>query len=779
MAFAITPPFDIYQDASGNPLNNGYINIGAAGLNPETNPITPYWDLGDGTRVEAEQPVRTINGYPSLNGMPGRLYVEEGDYSILTRDKNSNLVYSSLHVLYTSVTLTSNTFEDTVATMVTNEALSDGDSVWIRGYTTAGDGGHAQYLISVTDDDGQNLQLTNGLYAIIQITGRANTRQFGPATDVGMQAAIDYMGDQGGGDLDVTGEHVFTAQVIPRDNVRLWGHAGAEVKTDSVVYYAIYEDGNGSADGFEVHKLAFTEQTPSFATGTAAIRLIDCDDVEVEGCKITGYTHYGISVHPSDGNTIQNPKIYGNTVTGIGQSGIVTAQCIVVGSPTAWAKSSGAYVVNNICNMPVGGRGAAMKLEWFKDSIVKGNIYERIEGSSSSGAVVLFTCSNITYEGNLIDDSATTTGLTIHNTTDSLISSNRVTKSDVTKNSITALASMLTPTSITRSGTTATVTTPTEHYLSTGEYGYTEGANESQFNGHFVITKLTNFTYTYEMSSDPGGSATGTITVSTALVNVAVHDNHFNGTFKVENEENALIEFSFTSNKKLNHMIIASEYMVDVDISDNKLTGVLQLTGQDGVSTDVIVKNNISKGYGTTGGWLCYPDNVELIGNRIANRSGANKTALILVRGDDVRLYNNRYIVGDGATYILNQGSSTGIFDRDNVVVGSFTSKYIHNDTNVVEVETTALPDGQTWWDMADDVIYVTANTGATTVNNLARGKSGETRVIIFGDANTTMDFTGTTLKGNAGVDWSPAVGDSMTVTFDGTNWYCDISKNV
>jgi hypothetical protein len=48
---------------------------------------------------------------------------------------------------------------------------------------------------------------------------------------------------------------------------------------------------------------------------------------------------------------------------------------------------------------------------------------------------------------------------------------------------------------------------------------------------------------------------------------------------------------------------------------------------------------------------------------------------------------------------------------------------------------------------------------------------------VIIGDANTTVDFTGTNLKGNNGKDWAPSNGDVLTGSFDGTNWYCTVTN--
>lgn len=69
-----------------------------------------------------------------------------------------------------------------------------------------------------------------------------------------------------------------------------------------------------------------------------------------------------------------------------------------------------------------------------------------------------------------------------------------------------------------------------------------------------------------------------------------------------------------------------------------------------------------------------------------------------------------------------------------------------------------------------------TKNTVATTIKTFEGEQIGRLIFVYFGDSNTTIDFTGTNLKGNGGADWSPSEGDWMVCRFDGTNWLCDIS---
>jgi hypothetical protein len=89
---SIQPPFPIFTDIDGQPLEAGYVWIGSANLNPLTNPIAVYWDAA--LTLPAAQPIRTIGGYPANNGTPGVLYVNS-DYSIQVQNKNGSVVYSA------------------------------------------------------------------------------------------------------------------------------------------------------------------------------------------------------------------------------------------------------------------------------------------------------------------------------------------------------------------------------------------------------------------------------------------------------------------------------------------------------------------------------------------------------------------------------------------------------------------------------------------------------------------------------------------------------------
>jgi polygalacturonase len=92
MSFSIIPPFPVFNDLDGKPLENGFIYIGTSNLNPETAPINVFWDSA--LTVPAAQPVRTVGGFLSRNGSPANIYMAEETYSITVRNVKKVFVYS-------------------------------------------------------------------------------------------------------------------------------------------------------------------------------------------------------------------------------------------------------------------------------------------------------------------------------------------------------------------------------------------------------------------------------------------------------------------------------------------------------------------------------------------------------------------------------------------------------------------------------------------------------------------------------------------------------------
>lgn len=96
MAFPITSPVVQFFDLDGSPLDAGYLYFGTPQENPETSPVTVYWDEA-GTQP-AQQPIRTMNGYPVRAGKIAPVFVDD-NCSITVRNKTMQLVLYDAAVL--------------------------------------------------------------------------------------------------------------------------------------------------------------------------------------------------------------------------------------------------------------------------------------------------------------------------------------------------------------------------------------------------------------------------------------------------------------------------------------------------------------------------------------------------------------------------------------------------------------------------------------------------------------------------------------------------------
>ena len=176
MANNIGSPFEMFTDTSGNPLEDGYLYIGTAGLNPETNPVAVYWD--DALTLAAAQPIRTLNGFPSRGGTASRLYVGT-DYSLTVKDKNSVIVFSTL----TNPVSTASSIN---GTPIGNVTPSTGAFTTLTYSSTLTGAGQAS-LGYVTLTGGSAAQAINGAYL-------AGVNTIGLATNSVARATIDANG---------------------------------------------------------------------------------------------------------------------------------------------------------------------------------------------------------------------------------------------------------------------------------------------------------------------------------------------------------------------------------------------------------------------------------------------------------------------------------------------------------------------------------------------------------------------------------------------------------
>jgi hypothetical protein len=129
MSYIITSPFPSFNDTDGSPLNNGYVYVGSANLNPVTDPIPVYWDAA--LTQPAAQPIRTINGYLSRNGSPGRIYTNFITYSFRVTNNKGEQVFSDLN--YTDPTSSAGSTYQQVITAISGQTVFNLSRTYIPG----------------------------------------------------------------------------------------------------------------------------------------------------------------------------------------------------------------------------------------------------------------------------------------------------------------------------------------------------------------------------------------------------------------------------------------------------------------------------------------------------------------------------------------------------------------------------------------------------------------------------------------------------------------------
>lgn len=132
-ALSVQVPFPVFQDRDGQPLDNGYVWLGTANLNPQTNPVLAYYDAA--LTIVAAQPLRTLNGYISRAGSPAQVYVNGVNFSILVQDSKGSMVYQFADGAYVATNAVSVAFTGANGQTGTVADIADPDGAdWI-GFT--------------------------------------------------------------------------------------------------------------------------------------------------------------------------------------------------------------------------------------------------------------------------------------------------------------------------------------------------------------------------------------------------------------------------------------------------------------------------------------------------------------------------------------------------------------------------------------------------------------------------------------------------------------------
>jgi len=268
MSYIIESPFPSFNDTDGSPLNNGYVYVGSANLNPVTDPIPVYWDAA--LTQPAAQPIRTINGYLSRNGSPGRIYTSFVTYSFRVTNNKGEQVFSDLN--YTDPTSNAGSTYQQVITAIAGQTVFNLSRTYIPGTNNLfvyrnglrlivgqdyNETGYSQVTLTDGADNGDEFvfdigynydsaasvdaqDVTYKLPAVDSVftnveakpSETVSVKDFGAVGDgttddtAAIQAAIDYVASIKGGTVTFTERHLIDGVLTVKDYVSLQGPLG-------------------------------------------------------------------------------------------------------------------------------------------------------------------------------------------------------------------------------------------------------------------------------------------------------------------------------------------------------------------------------------------------------------------------------------------------------------------------------------------------------------------------------------------------------------------------
>lgn len=133
MSNIINPPYPIFTDIDGSPLNEGFIYIGENLQDPISNPVSVYWDVGL-TEI-AEQPISIKNGYIVRNGVNSTIFTMSNKFSVIAKNKYGTEIYGNLSfeqfinnseaqsLINTSITPVQQSIDDEIIRATSSETL--------------------------------------------------------------------------------------------------------------------------------------------------------------------------------------------------------------------------------------------------------------------------------------------------------------------------------------------------------------------------------------------------------------------------------------------------------------------------------------------------------------------------------------------------------------------------------------------------------------------------------------------------------------------------------
>jgi uncharacterized phage protein gp47/JayE len=232
----------------------------------------------------------------------------------------------------------------------------------------------------------------------------------------------------------------------------------------------------------------------------------------------------------------------------------------------------------------------------------------------------------------------------------------------------TAINNVLSVSSLNRVGSVITVTTSSEHNFGTGITVTIAGADQSDYNGSFVIIALSEYVFSYEVDSSQSTTGTGSITASFAGVISTITSNEVESDEVSVNLDNSSQLTITTSILGVEDISYVSFLGIKGGIKKETDESLLKRVSQS--RSNPVANFNVARIEKTV---LSIPGNTRVLVKRITPAVGY--VTIYFVRDDDVSILPGGSQIAETKDAILEYLQATS--DSDNVIVSAPTLQAI------------------------------------------------------------------------------------------------------
>ncbi|MGD9727641.1 MAG: right-handed parallel beta-helix repeat-containing protein [Nitrospiraceae bacterium] len=315
---------------------------------------------------------------------------------------------------------------------------------------------------------------------------------------------------------------------------------------------------------------------------------------------------------------------------------------------------------------------------------------------------------------------------------------------------------------------------------------YVQGAEDTVVSGNNLSqTHSGAVTFTEQLS--PGAIGVGNVTRYTITGNVIRDDQMYgilchDGNGLGEADGFAVITGNQITDTLLNGIRINSRGRTNITGNTCDGTQGIRHTGSASKRAAITVNSNsvINTVASQPGINIDNALEANVVGNLTKTTAGANG---ISISNTDLAAVTGNTIIDFAVRGVEIAATVTQAHVSGNTIRGTGTSlvgmrlngptQYADNLISgvVTEIDGTYAPwatltvDGATP-SVAQGNNFITANVNPTTITNFTGAYDGKVIWVLFTDANTTLDFTSSNLKGNAGSDRAMAAGDAIMAVY-------------